>query len=41
MIRRMERDREKMVRHLKERYWYDAAQGVVRNRKDNILKFDD
>ena len=27
-----------MVRHLKERYWYDAAQGVVRNRKNQVIK---
>jgi len=27
-----------MVRHLKERYWYDAAQGVVRNRKGQVIK---
>ena len=34
----MERNSEQMVRHLKERYWYDAAQGVVRNRKGQVIK---
>ena len=34
----MERNSEQMVRHLKERYWYDAEQGVVRNRKNQVIK---
>lgn len=38
----MERNNEQMVRYLKERYTYDAAQGVVRNRKGETIKgFDD
>jgi hypothetical protein len=38
----MERNSEQLVRHLKERYWYDAEQGVVRNRKNQVIKgFDD
>ena len=38
----MERNREQMVRHLKERYRYDAEQGVVRNRKGQVIKgYDD
>lgn len=34
----MERNNEQLVRHLRERYWYDAAQGVVRNRKNQVVK---
>lgn len=34
----MERNNEQIVRHLKERYTYDAAQGVVRNRKNQVVK---
>lgn len=31
-----------MIRHLRERYRYDAEQGVVRNRKGRVIKgFDD
>ncbi|MDY6326802.1 MAG: HNH endonuclease signature motif containing protein [Bacteroidales bacterium] len=42
MIRRMERDREKMVRYLQQRYWYDRTAGVVRNRKNQVIKgFED
>lgn len=26
-----------MVRHLKERYWYDRTAGVVRNRKGQVI----
>ena len=34
----MERNNEQLVRHLRERYWYDAEQGVVRNRKNQVVK---
>ena len=34
----MERDREKMVRYLQQRYWYDRTAGVVRNRKNQVIK---
>ena len=34
----MNRNNEQLVRHLRERYWYDAAQGVVRNRKNQVVK---
>ena len=38
----MERNSEQMVRHLMERYRYDAEQGVVRNRKNQVIKgYDD
>lgn len=38
----MERNSEQMVRHLKERYWYDRTAGVVRNRKGQVIKgFED
>lgn len=38
----MERDREKMVRYLQQRYWYDRTAGVVRNRKGQVIKgFED
>ena len=33
----MERDREKMVRYLQQRYWYDRTAGVVRNRKGQVI----
>ena len=32
------RNDEQLVRHLRERYTYDAEQGVVRNRKQQIVK---
>ena len=34
----MNRNNEQLVRHLRECYWYDAAQGVVRNRKNQVVK---
>ena len=34
----MNRNNEQLVRHLRERYWYDAEQGVVRNRKNQVVK---
>ena len=34
----MERSSEQLIRHLKERYTYDPAAGVVRNRKNQIVK---
>ena len=34
----MERNSEQMVRHLKERYWYDREAGLVRNRKNHVVK---
>ena len=33
----MERDREKMVRYLQQRYWYDRTAGVVRNHKGQVI----
>ena len=38
----MVRNNEQIVRHLKERYTYDAEQGVVRNRNGQVIKgYDD
>ena len=34
----MERNNEQIVRHLKERYWYDREAGLVRNRKNHVVK---
>ena len=34
----MERSSEQLIRHLKEHYRYDPAAGVVRNRKNQIVK---
>lgn len=33
-----ERNSEQLVRHLQQRYTYDAARGVVRNRKGQVVK---
>ena len=32
------RNDEQMIEHLRQRYTYDAAQGVVRNRKGLVIK---
>ena len=38
----MVRDNERIIKHLRERYTYDIEQGVVRNRKGQVIKgFDD
>ena len=38
----MRANQEEIVAHLQERYTYDAEQGVVRNRKGQVIKgFDD
>ena len=34
----MERNSEQMVRYLQQRYTYDAECGVVRNRKNHVVK---
>ena len=34
----MVRDNERIIKHLRERYTYDIEQGVVRNRKGQVIK---
>ena len=34
----MVRDNERIIKHLRERYTYDVEQGVVRNRKGQVIK---
>ena len=34
----MVRDNERIIKHLRQRYTYDAAQGVVHNRKNQVIK---